>query len=179
MKSRNLAAAVMICAALSGGPAPAQSGQEAAFVLGLMTSMNTLSIRFNREVCGYVLRHPNGAYSSTKASWGGHASCASLPVEDGVVVASSWHTHAAYAPDYDGEVPSVQDVEGDMQLGVNGWVATPGGRLWFIDGTSGTMRQFCGRGCVPEDPAFIPEDHGPVADSYSFDALIARFGGAP
>lgn len=53
---------------LAPAPATAQSGHEAAFVLGLMESMNALSIRFNREVCGYILRHPNGAYSSTKAS---------------------------------------------------------------------------------------------------------------
>jgi hypothetical protein len=127
--NRFATAAVTSLSFLTSGPAAAQSGHEAAFILGLMESMNALSVRFNREVCGYILRHPNGAYSSTKASWGGHASCASLPIEDGMEVVSSWHTHAAWAPDYDGEVPSIQDVEGDMQLGVNGWVGTPGGRL--------------------------------------------------
>jgi hypothetical protein len=171
-----LAAAVVSLAALMPMQAPAQGAQETAFVMGLMESMNALSVRFNREVCGYILRHPNGAYSSTKVSWGGHASCASLPVRDGMDVVSSWHTHAAWARSYDGEVPSIQDVEGDMRLGVNGWVGTPGGRLWFVDGQSGTMRQVCGRSCLPVDPGFVPEEHGPVGETYTLDGLYARFG---
>lgn len=157
-------------------PAPAQSGQEAAFVLGLMESMNALSVRFDREVCGYILRHPNGAYSATKASWGGHASCASLPVDKDMEVVSTWHTHAAWSPDYDGEVPSVQDVEGDMHQGTNGWIGTPGGRLWFVDGRTGTTRQFCGLGCLPVDPDFTDDDHAPVLEVYTLDALQDRFG---
>lgn len=156
--------------------APAQSAQETAFIMGLMESMNALSVRFNREVCGYVLRHANGAYSSTKVSWGGQASCASLPVQDGMQPVSSWHTHAAWDPAYDGEVPSIQDVEGDMRMGVNGWVGTPGGRLWFVDGQTGSMRQVCGRGCLPVDEAFGAEDFGPVGETYTLDSLYARFG---
>ena len=67
-------AAAMIVALWMVIPVPgqAQDGHETAFVIGLMESMNALSIRFNREVCGYILRHPDGAhYSTTKASWGG------------------------------------------------------------------------------------------------------------
>lgn len=177
-RSLSRIAAVFMAAIVAIAPIPstAQSAQETAFVMGLMESMNTLSIRFNREVCGYVLRHANGAYSSTKVSWGGPASCASLPVEDGFVVASSWHTHAAWDPAYDGEVPSIQDVEGDMRMGVNGWVSTPGGRLWFVDGQTGSIRQICGRGCLPVDENFGAEDFGPVSESYTLDGLYARFG---
>ena len=173
---RLTAAGFAVLLAIAPIKATAQSAQEYAFVLGLMQSMNQLSVRFNREVCGYILRHPNGAYSSTKVSWGGEASCASLPLQDGVTVASSWHTHAAWGEGYDGEVPSIQDVEGDMNMGVNGWVGTPGGRLWFVDGQTGTMRQACGRGCLPEDPDFFPEEHGPVSEIYTLDGLYARFG---
>lgn len=171
-------AAAMIVALWMVIPVPgqAQDGHETAFVIGLMESMNALSIRFNREVCGYILRHPDGAhYSTTKASWGGHASCASLAVEDGAAVVSSWHTHAAWVPEYDGEVPSVQDVEGDMQLGVNGWVGTPGGRLWFVDVDTGDIRQVCSLGCLPSDPNFIG-DGDPVRKTYTLDALQQRFG---
>jgi hypothetical protein len=171
-------AAAMIVALWMVIPVPgqAQDGHETAFVIGLMESMNALSIRFNREVCGYILRHPDGThYSTTKASWGGHASCASLAVEDGAAVVSSWHTHAAWVPEYDGEVPSVQDVEGDMQLGVNGWVGTPGGRLWFVDVDTGDIRQVCGLGCLPSDPNFIGDDD-PVRKTYTLDALQQRFG---
>jgi hypothetical protein len=51
--------------------------------------------------------------------------------------------------------------------------------LWFVDGVNGTMRQFCGRGCLPEDPDFMPEDHGSVEDAYTLDGLYRRFGHAP
>lgn len=68
------------------------------------------------------------------------------------------------------------DVEGDMSFGVNGWVATPGGRLWFIDGETGSTRQVCGRDCLPSDPNFFAEDYGPVAKEYTFEQLRRRFG---
>jgi len=174
--SRLISATFAVALALTPIQATAQSQQETNFVLGLMESMNALSVRFNREVCGYVLRHPNGAYSSTKVSWGAQASCASLPILEGMEVVSSWHTHAAWDPSYDGEVPSIQDVEGDMRMGVNGWVGTPGGRLWFVEGQSGTIRQVCGRGCLPIDEDFGDEDFGPVGETYTLDGLYARFG---
>ena len=159
-------------------PAPtiAQSAEETAFVMALMRAMNQLSVRFDREVCGFVLRDADGAYSTTKVSWGGPASCASLPLEPDVTPVASWHTHAAWALGYDGEVPSIQDVEGDMRMGVNGWVGTPGGRLWFVDGQTGAIRQICGRSCLPVDPGFVPVEHGPVPDALSLDGLYARFG---
>lgn len=157
------------------GPAAAQSDREAMFVLALMESMNALSVRFDREVCGYILRQPDGSYATTKASWGGHASCASPPVDEGATLVSSWHTHAAWSPDYDGEVPSLLDVEGDMDQGINGWIGTPGGRLWLVDGQTGTSRQFCGLGCLPVDPAFGGDDFGPVQQVYTLEALEDRF----
>lgn len=171
-------APLLLAALLAFGatPAKAQDPSETRFVLALMEAMNQLSVRFDREVCGFILRDTEGKYRSTKVSWGTPASCASLPLRPGEEAVSSWHTHAAWALGYDGEVPSTTDVERDMSLGVNGWVATPGGRLWFIDGTTGHMHQVCGRGCLPVDPGFVPEEHGPVPDALSLNALYARFG---
>lgn len=174
---RSFLTALTTATALLMAPgAQAQDMREMEFVMGLMESMNQLSVRFNREVCGFILQDAEGNFSSTKVSWGGEASCASLPIEPGVRAVSSWHTHAAWGLGYDGEVPSIQDVEGDMRFGVNGWVATPGGRLWYVDGTTGTMSQACGRDCLPADPNFFPEEHGPVAEIYSLDGLYQRFG---
>ncbi|AHM02944.1 hypothetical protein roselon_00503 [Roseibacterium elongatum DSM 19469] len=156
--------------------ATAQSEAETEFMMGLMEAMNQLSVRFNREVCGFVLVDDAGNFSSTKVSWGGHASCASLPLQQGATVVSSWHTHAAWARQYDNEVPSIQDVEGDMRMGVNGWVGTPGGRLWFVHGRSGTIRQVCGPDCLPSDPASVNEVHSAPNQTYTLDGLYARFG---
>jgi hypothetical protein len=75
----------------------AQSAEETAYVMALLRGMNQLSVRFDREVCGFVLRDTDGTYSTTKVSWGGAASCASLPLLPGVTPVASWHTHAAWA----------------------------------------------------------------------------------
>ncbi|WP_071675954.1 DUF4329 domain-containing protein [Nioella nitratireducens] len=158
-------------------PATAQSVEETELVHALFRSMNPQSIAHNREVCGYVVRSPAGELGISKVSWGSPAACATIPVEPGFTIVSSWHTHAAWAQGYDGEVPSTIDVEGDMQMGVNGWVATPGGRLWFIDGQSGFMYQVCGRECLPTDPGFYPEEHGPVEKRYTLAELRRRFVG--
>jgi hypothetical protein len=154
----------------------AQSPEETAFARGLLTNLNRLSIQFNREVCGFIVRSPSGRIQSTKASWGTAASCMSNPVPPEMTVISSWHTHAAWGLGYDGEVPSTIDVEGDMRMGVDGWVSTPGGRLWFIDGQTGRLEQICGRDCLPADPNFYPEEHGPVAKNYTLSTLQSRFG---
>ena len=176
MRKLFTALAAIATASTLSTAAHAQDARETEFVMGLMEQMNRLSVAFNREVCGFILQDDEGNYSSTKASWGGEASCASMPLEPGMRAVSSWHTHAAWGRGYDGEVPSIQDVEGDMRFGVNGWVGTPGGRLWHVNGTTGTMSQVCGRGCLPEDPNFFPEEHGPVAEVYTLDALYTRFG---
>ena len=174
--SSTLASVATAAALLISPAAQAQDARETQFMMGLMESMNQLSVRFNREVCGFILQDAQGNYSSTKVSWGGEASCASTSLGSGARAVSSWHTHAAWGLGYDGEVPSIQDVEGDMRFGVNGWVATPGGRLWFVDGTTGAMNQICGRDCLPVDPNFYPQEHGPVANNYSLDGLYQRFG---
>ncbi len=155
--------------------ANAQTIEETQLVHALFRNMNPQSIEHDREVCGFILRSPSGELEVSKASWGGPASCAFMPVPDGYSVVSSWHTHAAWAPGYDGEVPSTVDVEGDISRGTNGWVATPGGRLWFIDGSQGFLYQVCGRDCLPSDPGFYPEEHGPVEKQYTLGALRARF----
>ncbi|MGV6887751.1 DUF4329 domain-containing protein [Rhodophyticola sp. SM2404] len=156
--------------------ANAQSAEETEFMIALMHSMNPASIQNNREICGHVLRGPNGRMTSSKISWGGPASCASLPIAPGVEVLSSWHTHAAWAPSYDNEVPSTVDVEGDLSRGINGWVGTPGGRLWFINGQTGDMHQVCEEGCLPVDPNIGLDGNAPVAKNYTLEELYTRFG---
>lgn len=176
---RSLLAALALSLPLVAGTpqdAAAQSREETEFVTALLTNLNPLSIEFNREICGFVVRRPGGELESTKVSWGTEATCASSPVPPGYEVLSSWHTHAAWGRGYDGEVPSTIDVEGDMRLGVNGWVSTPGGRLWFVNGQTGDTHQVCGRDCLPADPNFFPEEHGPVEKRYTLQALRLRFG---
>lgn len=173
---RRTAAVSVLSISLLSAPVAAQDAAEQAFVTGLMESMNALSIRLNREVCGFILQDADGTYRSTKVSWGGFATCASLPLEPGARVVSSWHTHAAYDRNYDNEVPSIQDVEGDIAFGVNGWVGTPGGRLWFVESATETLRVACDVDCLPADPNATDQFNALVPPSMSLDELYQRFG---
>ena len=60
-------------------------------------------------------------------------------------------------------------MEGDEDEGIDGWVATPGGRLWYIDTTDMVTFQICGIGCLPSDP-----DSGIIEQSYSYDDLVIK-----
>jgi len=167
---------LMFCIALFTAPAAiAQSEAEAVLVQAMFRSVNAQSITYDREVCGHVLRSPAGRLEIGKVSWGGPASCAMTPPAAGYQVVSSWHTHAAWAEGYDNELPSLIDVEGDMALGIDGWLATPGGRLWFIDGQSGEIHQYCGPECLPADPNAQMDARGPVDKHYTLSELRARF----
>lgn len=155
--------------------ASAQSAEEIAFARAVFTELQEASIRQNREYCGYIAYDSAGNLVSTEAKRGRKTSCRPRIEPAGWTVVASFHTHGAYAEDYDNEVPSVTDVEGDMEEKVNGFVATPGGRFWAINGTTGDIRLICGPRCLPWDPRFVP-DYEPPAESYSLDALKRRFG---
>jgi hypothetical protein len=129
----------------------------------------------NREYCGYVGVLPDGTVSVTEVTRGRRDSCLSRADESRFVeIVASFHTHAGFDPEADSEVPSIEDIEGDMFEGVDGYVATPGGRLWYIDGRRGVATLICGLGCMGQDPNFVPGIAGPIANRYTLDDLDAR-----
>lgn len=50
------------------------------------------------------------------------------------MIVASLHTHGAFEYVMPAECPSVVDVEAGESEGINGYVSTSGGRLWFVDG---------------------------------------------
>jgi hypothetical protein len=176
---RLLAVALGLGLALgAGAPATAQNAAEVAVARSVLTQLQARSFAENREYCGYIGQLPDGSYSVTEVSRGGSHSCLSRGSEDRFVrITASFHTHGGYDPTADSEVPSVDDVQGDMWEGINGYVATPGGRLWFIDGAAGVARQLCGVGCVGRDPSFVPGHAGRIAERYSLRDLQRREAG--
>ena len=90
------------------------------------------------------------------------------------LITASYHTHGGFSPDYSSELPSGTDMEGDEDEGIDGWVATPGGRLWYIDTTDMVTFQIFGIGCLPSDPEFIAGDSGIIEQSYSYDDLVIK-----
>ena len=152
--------------------AAAQSAEEIAIAKATLGALQGPSFDNNREYCGYFAYDENEDLVATPATTGGQDSCLYEGPEDGFVMVLSYHTHGRFDTEYAAEVPSVSDIEADEGEGIDGFVATPGGRLWYVDTTDMIVRQICGLGCLPQDPRFIEGDAGPVENSYTYQELL-------
>lgn len=154
--------------------AAAQPADEEALIRDVFASLNPQSIADGVEYCGYVGVDAAGRLLATPPTRGDEGTCLSDDPDMLDVIYASYHTHGNYSPDYASELPSGDDMEGDEAEGIDGWVATPGGRLWYIDTTDMVTFQICGIGCLPADPKFVPGDLGLIEESYSYDDLIIK-----
>ncbi len=150
-----------------------RSTAEVAFIKAQLNAIQPRSIAENREYCGYLGLLSNGDFAISPPKRGQPAGCTPANPPANMRIIASYHTHAAYAPRFDSEVPSSTDLEGDISEGINGYVSTPGGRLWFTDGAAQSTIQLCGVGCLAADPRFKPEPN-PVRQSYTLSALRQR-----
>ncbi|MEM1375444.1 MAG: DUF4329 domain-containing protein [Pseudomonadota bacterium] len=150
----------------------AQSTDEVALAKEVLGSMQQPSFDNDREYCGYLAFNEAGDLVSTPISRGGRDSCVYDGPDDGFVMAFSIHTHGRYSQDIPAEFPSVSDIEADEDEGVDGFVATPGGRLWYVDTEDMLVRQICGIGCLPQDPRFRAGDDGVIEISYTYEELL-------
>ena len=160
---------------LAPNSAAAQDAAELAAARAVLLQLQPRSFAENLEYCGYVGRMPDGRLTATEVSRGDSWGCLSRGDESRFVeIVASFHTHAGFDTAADSEVPSTDDVRGDMAEGTNGYVATPGGRLWYIDGVRGVATQVCGLGCMGQDPSFVAGDSGPIAQRYTLQELQMR-----
>lgn len=150
----------------------AQSAEEITIARATLAALQGPSFEDNIEFCGYLGYDAEENLVPTPASKGDNESCAYEGPEDGYVLVLSYHTHAAFDPEYSSEIPSVADIESDEAEGIDGFVATPGGRLWYVDTTDMIVRQICGLGCLPQDPDFIEGADGDIAISYTYEELL-------
>jgi len=158
------------------GPVLAQDADEVAFVTEILSELQPPSFAENVEYCGVIGFDVDGDLVASPISRGDESSC--LVEYDGPVevAIASFHTHAAFSLDYSSEFPSVGDVEGDEAEGIDGYVATPGGRLWYIDTAEDIIiSQICGVGCLPSDPNFVPGADGKIEQSYTYNELVTFF----
>jgi len=162
-------------APLPEAPRPQQRpAGEVAFIKAQLNALQPRSIAENREYCGYLGLTPAGAYAISPPVRGDGSGCRPDNPPESLRIIASYHTHAAYAPRYDSEAPSAQDVEGDISEGVNGYISTPGGRLWFVDGRAQEAVLLCGLDCVASDPRFQPDADFPIRTIFTLSALRAR-----
>lgn len=162
----------LACLLLAPCAAAAQSAAEDALIRQVFARLQPVSFRENVEYCGYVGLDHDGRLVASPATRGDEGSCLFEEPTEIAVITASYHTHGAYSPDYYNEVPSGDDMEGDEEEGIDGWVATPGGRLWYIDTEDMIARQVCGIGCLSADPGFVAGDMGHIELSYSYADLV-------
>ncbi len=154
-------------------PVSAQSRDEVAFMIEFFADLQSQSFDKRREYCGFLGRDTSGALVATEPLPGNRDSC-ELEWPSGMEVIASYHTHGAFDFAYHNELPSETDMLSDQALGVNGWIATPGGRLWFVDSRRMVAKQVCGVGCLPVAPGFYKTQAGEIAKVYSYDELVER-----
>ena len=169
-----LAVCLFAPATVSADSADPISKAELAGIKLVLADVQRRSIEQNREVCGLFGRNADGKLVSTSGRLGGRDGCRPGYDPRGVDVFATWHTHGAFELDYDSEVPSPADVEAEIKERSIGFVATPGGRLWMIDGERGVANLVCGRSCLPADQNFEAGVFGPIAKRYTLEQLYAR-----
>lgn len=165
---------VVLIALLLGAPVAAQSRAEQELAKQTLRALQEQSIRGNREYCGVISEDASGRLIASDANRGTRARCRYPNVPNGTNLVATYHTHGAFLERFDNEVPSVLDVLADMSTGTNGYISTPGGRFWFVNGRTGEVRLLCGPKCMPWDPRYVPGLAGPVAGKYTLDQLRRR-----
>ncbi|AKS46236.1 protein of unknown function [Octadecabacter temperatus] len=147
------------------------------FARGFLDSIQAQSIAERREYCGYIFIDGTGRLQGTPPRPGSFAGC-DMPIpRAGQGIIASYHTHGAFGRAYDNEVPSVIDLASDFQFGIDGYVSTPGGRVWLVDFQTQSTQQLCGLRCVTSDPGFVPQGEAGIRQSYSIETLQRRFAG--
>jgi hypothetical protein len=151
----------------------AQDAAERVIAQEVLTRLQPLSFAKGREYCGYIGYWADGTLGATPPMAGDQASCSAIFPRDMAVI-SSYHTHGDFDAQYFNELPSVTDVESDAKFYMNGYIATPGGRMWYIDSRLKIATQICGLGCLPQSAKFQKGKDGQVAVSYTFDELRVK-----
>ncbi|MEZ5667561.1 MAG: DUF4329 domain-containing protein [Alphaproteobacteria bacterium] len=162
--------AVWVSALLAATSAAAQDDDDLyeeldAFAAAHLSGIQPMSFDADVEFCGYYGLDADQQIAATPPTRGERDGCLPAdPPADWSELLASWHTHGAYTLDADIEVPSVDDLLGDIAEGVDGYIATPGGRLWLNVYDEGVSVLLCGPGCIVADPdfhecaAFMPDD---------------------
>lgn len=146
-----------------------------AFARAQLNAMQTRSFAEKVELCAIVFETSTGELDATEVKVGDEATCDLRYFDEpGMAPLASIHTHGAFDENYDSEVPSLIDLEGDIESQIDGYVATPGGRMWRIDWRQERAVQVCAEGCLQQDPSYRPCPGDPIAPVYSSPQLTAR-----
>jgi len=184
MKVLVILAAIFVLASSAAGAGDRVTLEDEldTFAADHLDKVQVRSFKHGVEYCGLFGIDRTGRLVATDARRGLADSCEPpyAPASWSEVLAS-YHTHGVYeAPSQseddapDTEVPSLNDLEADIDEGIDGYVATPGGRLWFNDIEEEIAYQLCGLGCLTADPKFRECAGDRPREDYTLDDLAER-----
>ena len=148
------------------------AAQADAFAVAFLDSIQAQSFAGQREYCGYFLM-VGGRIMATDPIPGTTASCTQPAPPPNAF--ASYHTHGAFDAAYDNEVPSPEDMLGDFAFGIDGYISTPGGRVWRVEVDERAAIQVCGLGCVAVDRGFIPRNEASIPPRMTVQDVLARY----
>lgn len=160
--------------ALSFSSAIAQEQAEIDFVIEFFDKLQPISFAQNKEYCGYFGIDENDNFIATKPTKGEEDSCYSDDPPEDFNYFASYHTHGAFSFDADSELPSSTDLDADISEQVDGYISTPGGRIWFNDSVEEIAVMICGRNCTVSDDRYEADANPPVLNEYDMELLLKR-----
>lgn len=149
----------------------AQDAIEIAFAKKTLNDLQAQSIAQNREYCGYIGLNASNEWVASPPKKGRKGSCYPNDVKDDFRIIASYHTHGADSGKYDSEIPSFDDLNSDIEEGVDGYISTPGGRFWFSDARKEQVTLLCEEACLLQDPNYNPENGWDIQKRYTLDEL--------
>lgn len=164
--------ALSLLLALTGGQVAAFDDAQMDFIRQTMAEVQELSFDTNREYCGYF-GFVDGEFAASRIAKGRKSSCRAYVPEDDFQAVASFHTHGRYSPRFNSEIPSTDDLLTDHDEGVDGFMSTPGGRFWFIDGANLQAELICDLACLPQDPRFQRDPELDLQEFYTLEDLEA------
>jgi hypothetical protein len=159
---------------LAFSSAAAAEDLSAEYLAEFFAPIQEKSIADQREYCGYFGYNDAGELIATEPVKGEEDSCQAEPSDEMVEVIASYHTHGAFHYEADAETPSSADLEADIAEETDGYVATPGGRIWMNDFETERATLLCDRNCTVSDPNYDSQAFPPVEGSYDLDGLYDR-----
>ena len=144
------------------------------FIKKVLNDIQAQSFSQDREFCGYIYIKENDDLGFTKPTKGDADSCLAKNVGEELYLLGSYHSHGAFSLTADTELPSLNDLQADIEEGVDGFISTPGGRIWHIDSLKKYATMLCGLNCIAADPRFDTELMDPVEKFYTLRDLEVR-----
>ncbi|MGB6229845.1 MAG: DUF4329 domain-containing protein [Litorimonas sp.] len=153
--------------------------EEIEYVKRVLTPVQEMSLEEGLEFCGFIGLDENGEFATGLTTRGEAHFCE--PVfnyfDYDFHVLANYHTHGSSSVEHETETPSFVDMYATHLAGQDGYVVTPGGRLWYMDGQAITAELLCGARCMPFDPDHVDDfdfEVGDVFDTDEFEVLYGR-----